>query len=177
MAESHGANVTLRRLGSGSAATWSEVGSLGVFLLLTALVVSVSSDSSSMKGVGRVAPPLRRTPVGKATGSLGSATPCSCDTAVGEAGLGSGAFSGPASLHGCSLTWVLSARGDGAGWLQVDSRFRPPELPSGDPDNPVGARVFCLTCHRAHASPYPDAMRWDYGNGAGGCLECHTFNR
>jgi hypothetical protein len=23
--------------------------------------------------------------------------------------------------------------------------------------------VMCLTCHRAHASPYPDAGRWDFG--------------
>lgn len=25
------------------------------------------------------------------------------------------------------------------------------------------SRVMCLTCHRAHASPYPDAGRWDFG--------------
>ncbi|RJP26569.1 MAG: hypothetical protein C4520_00555 [Candidatus Abyssobacteria bacterium SURF_5] len=24
------------------------------------------------------------------------------------------------------------------------------------------SRVMCLTCHRAHASPYPDAGRWDF---------------
>ena len=41
--------------------------------------------------------------------------------------------------------------------------------------------VMCLSCHRAHASPYPDILRWDYNNmfvrnglpGAG-CLTCHT---
>jgi len=25
------------------------------------------------------------------------------------------------------------------------------------------SKVMCLTCHRAHASPYPDAGRWDFG--------------
>lgn len=36
--------------------------------------------------------------------------------------------------------------------------------------------VMCLSCHRAHASPYPDALRWDYSNmSAGrGCYICHT---
>ncbi|MHA2315836.1 MAG: cytochrome c3 family protein, partial [Candidatus Hermodarchaeia archaeon] len=42
------------------------------------------------------------------------------------------------------------------------------------------AIVMCLSCHRAHASPYPDALRWDYstmiagGGGSGGCFTCHT---
>ena len=60
-------------------------------------------------------------------------------------------------------------------WTQVSDRVTRAEIPSGDPNNPTGARVFCLTCHRAHASPYRDAMRWDYGKDAGGCLECHAF--
>jgi len=42
--------------------------------------------------------------------------------------------------------------------------------------------VFCLSCHRAHASPYPDMMRWDYiancdsgvANVNCGCFTCHT---
>ena len=36
--------------------------------------------------------------------------------------------------------------------------------------------VMCLSCHRAHASQYPDALRWDYSNmSAGrGCYICHT---
>lgn len=39
--------------------------------------------------------------------------------------------------------------------------------------------VMCLTCHRAHASPYADMLRWDYQNdddltSAWGCLQCHT---
>ncbi|MFZ3138931.1 MAG: hypothetical protein WA126_16240 [Thermodesulfovibrionales bacterium] len=39
--------------------------------------------------------------------------------------------------------------------------------------------VTCLSCHRAHASPYCKMMRWDYkgwpGNGqTNGCNVCHT---
>ncbi len=43
--------------------------------------------------------------------------------------------------------------------------------------------VMCLSCHRAHASPYPDMLRWLYtdmitGTGAPvgdtGCFTCHT---
>ncbi|MDY7000826.1 MAG: cytochrome c3 family protein [Thermodesulfobacteriota bacterium] len=41
-------------------------------------------------------------------------------------------------------------------------------------------KVMCLSCHRAHGSPYPDMLRWDYDemySGAGdgeGCFKCHT---
>lgn len=42
--------------------------------------------------------------------------------------------------------------------------------------------VTCLSCHMAHASPYPDMLRWDYNSmiahGSGdvntGCFTCHT---
>jgi hypothetical protein len=42
------------------------------------------------------------------------------------------------------------------------------------------AIIMCLSCHRAHASPYDDALRWDYstmnagGGGSGGCFTCHA---
>ena len=46
--------------------------------------------------------------------------------------------------------------------------------------------VMCLSCHRPHATPYPDLLRWDYasdmiagGNSTGdnytGCFYCHTL--
>jgi len=48
--------------------------------------------------------------------------------------------------------------------------------PSGSADD----IVTCLSCHRAHASNYPDALRWNYDdmvagsqNGEG-CIVCHT---
>ena len=42
--------------------------------------------------------------------------------------------------------------------------------------------VMCLSCHRAHASEYPDMLRWDYtkiiaasgDDTEGGCFVCHT---
>jgi predicted CXXCH cytochrome family protein len=40
--------------------------------------------------------------------------------------------------------------------------------------------VMCLSCHRAHGSPYPDMLRWNYDDmevgsgGTGGCFKCHT---
>jgi predicted CXXCH cytochrome family protein len=43
-----------------------------------------------------------------------------------------------------------------------------------------GAIVMCLSCHRAHGSPQPDILRWDYstivagGGNTGGCFICHT---
>ncbi|MEW6585533.1 MAG: cytochrome c3 family protein [Nitrospirota bacterium] len=42
------------------------------------------------------------------------------------------------------------------------------------------AIVICLSCHRAHASGYPDILRWQYpgtiagGGGSGGCFTCHS---
>jgi len=41
------------------------------------------------------------------------------------------------------------------------------------------AIITCITCHRAHGSPYDYSLRWDYknwpgGNLDGGCYDCHT---
>jgi predicted CXXCH cytochrome family protein len=35
--------------------------------------------------------------------------------------------------------------------------------------------ITCVSCHRAHGTPYYKLMRWDYANGIGGyCTNCHT---
>ncbi|MCD6429982.1 MAG: hypothetical protein J7L57_02040 [Deltaproteobacteria bacterium] len=42
--------------------------------------------------------------------------------------------------------------------------------------------VTCISCHKAHATDYPDLLRWDYdadikagnGNSGEGCFICHT---
>lgn len=57
-------------------------------------------------------------------------------------------------------------------------------VPVGSTDTvtPGSDAVMCLSCHRAHASDYPDMLRWDYdqmiagGGGADGtgCFVCHT---
>lgn len=61
---------------------------------------------------------------------------------------------------------------------------RPDPMNVGDPGivnhGAGGDMVMCLSCHRAHGSPYPDMLRWDYagmiagGGGSGGCFTCHT---
>ncbi|MEW5744203.1 MAG: cytochrome c3 family protein [Nitrospirota bacterium] len=46
--------------------------------------------------------------------------------------------------------------------------------------NPGSDVVMCLSCHAAHATNYPDMLRWNYstmnagGGGSGGCFTCHT---
>ena len=45
--------------------------------------------------------------------------------------------------------------------------------------------VLCVSCHRAHGSPYADPLRWDYANmdvgttsatyAGTGCFACHSF--
>ena len=45
-----------------------------------------------------------------------------------------------------------------------------------------GDMVMCLSCHRAHGSPYDDMLRWDYdsmvisggANDGTGCFKCHS---
>lgn len=53
-------------------------------------------------------------------------------------------------------------------------------LDGSDANNAI---VMCISCHRAHGSPYSDLLRWSYGEmtvgqtggGAGsGCFLCHT---
>jgi hypothetical protein len=47
----------------------------------------------------------------------------------------------------------------------------------------TGARVACISCHRAHGTANNDILRWDYatmtagGAGTTGCLGCHHLQR
>lgn len=47
----------------------------------------------------------------------------------------------------------------------------------------TNAQVACISCHRAHGSPYDDILRWNYAaqdagsDTAYGCLGCHTDQR
>ncbi len=47
--------------------------------------------------------------------------------------------------------------------------------PNGGTDDTI---VMCLSCHRAHGTPYTSILRWDYkdwpGGGYNGCAVCHT---
>jgi len=64
------------------------------------------------------------------------------------------------------------------------------EVPVGNKNGAVLSQVFqsgddaivlCISCHRAHATPYDDILRWDYSsctagsqNTNCGCFACHT---
>lgn len=54
---------------------------------------------------------------------------------------------------------------------------------TGYDDNGYDPKVMCLSCHRAHASQYPDILRFDYASqsagsgGTTGCLGCHPGMR
>lgn len=60
-----------------------------------------------------------------------------------------------------------------------------PNAPSSsiNPEGTTDDIVMCLSCHRAHASPYKDILRWNYeemvarGGGSGGCFSCHTAKK
>ena len=44
---------------------------------------------------------------------------------------------------------------------------------------PGSDQVSCISCHRAHGTPYPDILRWDYTSTTHaaaneGCVVCHT---
>ena len=60
-------------------------------------------------------------------------------------------------------------------WSRLGNKVSQAEYPSGNPDDIYGAQVFCLSCHRAHASPHDNAMRWNHRQKPYGCLECHAF--
>jgi hypothetical protein len=58
---------------------------------------------------------------------------------------------------------------------------RPEDNYTGDPTNvrPGTDILMCLSCHRAHASPYFKMVRWDYksanlSDALSGCNVCHT---
>ena len=57
-----------------------------------------------------------------------------------------------------------------------------PDTPGSTANSTDGDAVTCLSCHVAHASDYPDMLRWDYlndcdagtANADCGCFACHT---
>ncbi|MDO9463299.1 MAG: cytochrome c3 family protein [Deltaproteobacteria bacterium] len=76
-----------------------------------------------------------------------------------------------------------------AGEYAVSLRTYNPEAPVGrdsvygTPSSSVTASdvVTCLSCHAAHATNYPDMLKWDYttmvasgGSNTTGCFTCHT---
>ncbi|MHC4474119.1 MAG: cytochrome c3 family protein [Planctomycetota bacterium] len=75
--------------------------------------------------------------------------------------------------------------GDTPGEYSVEAPLARPSVPDISREDVILGNdiVMCLSCHRAHGSPYADLMRWQYtGDGmqAGvgtddtGCFTCHT---
>ena len=95
-----------------------------------------------------------------------------------------GNTSSPFTRHPADI--ALPTSGDYAGY----SAYNPlvpiakTTIPDTQNSTMLGATVMCLSCHRAHATKYPDILRWDYtkmlaGNAATadrdtGCFACHT---
>ena len=94
-----------------------------------------------------------------------------------------GDASSPFTRHPSDI--ILKASGEYAAYTTYSveapvGRTTVPELISSDviPGTDV---VTCLSCHMAHASNYPDLLRWDYnaiiaggGSNGTGCFVCHT---
>ena len=77
--------------------------------------------------------------------------------------------------HPVGITIAGARHADFSHWSGLSDRITLAEHPSGDSEDLHGAQLFCLSCHRAHASPYKNALRWDYSENNDGCLECHPF--
>jgi predicted CXXCH cytochrome family protein len=72
---------------------------------------------------------------------------------------------------------------DGGNLYSVEAPVARATVPisSGSTVTPGTDIVMCLSCHRAHGSPQPDILRWDYttmlaatGTADTGCFRCHT---
>ena len=77
--------------------------------------------------------------------------------------------------HPVGITIAGARHADFSHWSGLSERITLAEHPSGNSADLHGAQLFCLSCHRAHASSYKDALRWDYSQNTRGCLECHPF--
>ena len=77
--------------------------------------------------------------------------------------------------HPVGITIAGAQHADFNHWSGLSDRVTLAEHPSGNSADLNEAQLFCLSCHRAHASSYKDALRWDYSQNTRGCLECHPF--
>lgn len=77
--------------------------------------------------------------------------------------------------HPVGITIAGARHADFNHWSGLPDRITLAELPSKNTTDLHGAQLFCLSCHRAHASSYKNALRWDYSQNSQGCLECHSF--
>jgi hypothetical protein len=77
--------------------------------------------------------------------------------------------------HPVEIPIAGAVHADFQAWSTRETKVTRVENPSGDPNDLHGAQVFCLSCHRAHASSFKDALLWDYDKTSEGCQECHNM--
>ncbi len=113
-------------------------------------------------------------------------------------GSGASAFASPWLRHPTDYRMDMTAAGTEYTAYTFSNqapvaRSSVPAASSATVNNAAGtdAIVMCLSCHRAHGSPYADILRWDYSTVAGGgddcisevgdgastcgCFKCHTL--
>ncbi len=94
-----------------------------------------------------------------------------------------GDITSPFTRHPSDI--VLPSTGEYTGYkvYSVEAPVGRTTVPAALPSSTVTPGtdvVTCLSCHAAHATDYPDMLRWDYdnmvagGGGSGGCFICHT---
>ncbi len=78
--------------------------------------------------------------------------------------------------HPTGIPLYGARHADFEGWSRRGSGLIQVEYPDGNPSDTYRARVFCLSCHYAHASRFQNSMRWENNRSNKGCLECHSLD-
>lgn len=104
---------------------------------------------------------------------------------AGDAGIAGASFASPWLRHPVDYAMGLTGEYGGYGGSGVNAYNVATPLGSNDvttrKDVVSGAGnaiIVCVTCHRAHGSPYDYSLRWNYlswpTEGHNGCGDCHT---
>ncbi len=80
-----------------------------------------------------------------------------------------------AHSHPVNVRIFGSKQADYDNWARKPSRLSIAEIPTGNANDILDARVFCMTCHVAHGGPFKNLLRWA-SRDKEGCLECHVKN-
>lgn len=94
-------------------------------------------------------------------------------------------FASPWIRHPVDYAMALTGEyanygGSGVNAYKVETPLGSDDAPSakGVVSGSGDAIIVCVSCHRAHGSPYNYSLRWNYkdwpGSGYNGCADCHT---
>lgn len=148
--------------------------------------LSVSSgDHNQYKGINRSGDTLETSSIS----ALCARCHGSFHFGANDAGIwnGAGAFGDPWIRHpvdyAMPLTGEYANYGGTSNAYSVSTPLGFDPVPSTFIDKVTGSGdsiITCISCHRAHGSPYDYSLRWDYKNWPGGinsyngCGDCHT---